>query len=174
MRQLRQVWHFVVAVSTRVGDGHFGLIAAGVAFFAMFAVFPGLAAAVAVWGMFADPAVIQGYLEVAERFLPPEAGGLIHDQVMGLITAPRSALQWTTVLSLADRALFGPGGGLGAGAGAGRGAPVASRAAGSGAGRSTFVLTVSLIGALVRGAGHGGGGADPAELCPRSARSRPG
>ena len=100
MTGLRTVWSFLTAVGLRVGNGHFGLIAAGVAFFAMFAVFPGLAAAVAVWGMFADPGIIEGYLEVAERFLPPEAGALIHDQVMGLITAPRRALQWTTVLSL--------------------------------------------------------------------------
>jgi membrane protein len=100
MRIVREVWKFMVCVWTRVGDGHFGLIAAGVAFFAMFAVFPGLTAAIAVWGMFADPLVIQGYLSIAERFLPPEARMLVHDQVMGLITAPRTALQWTTVLSL--------------------------------------------------------------------------
>jgi membrane protein len=99
MKILRDVWEFLVCVWTRVGDGHFGLIAAGVAFFAMFAVFPGLAAAIAVWGMFADPRVIQGYLSIAERFLPPEARTLVHDQVMGLITAPRTALQWTTILS---------------------------------------------------------------------------
>lgn len=101
MRQLRQFWTFLVAVVGRVGDGHFGLVAAGVAFYAMFAVFPGLGAAVALWGLVADPGVIRGYLEVAERFLPPEAGQLVHDQVMGLILAPRTALQWTTVLSLA-------------------------------------------------------------------------
>ena len=100
MKQVRQVWDFVVAVWLRVGDGHFGLIAAGVAFFAMFAVFPGLAAAVALWGLVADPNVIAGYLTVAERFLPPEAGLLVHDQVIGLITAPRTALGWTTALSL--------------------------------------------------------------------------
>ena len=100
MRQLRQIWSFVAAVWLRVGDGHFGLIAAGVAFYAMFAVFPGLAAAVALWGMVADPAVISNYLTVAERFLPPEARTLIHDQVMGLIEAPKTALGWTTALSL--------------------------------------------------------------------------
>jgi membrane protein len=100
MKPLRQVWDFIVAVWLRVGDGHFGLIAAGVAFFAMFAVFPGLAAAVALWGLVADPTVIAGYLTVAERFLPPDARALVHDQVMGLITAPRTALGWTTVLSL--------------------------------------------------------------------------
>lgn len=100
MTVLLRFWSFLVAVWGRMGDGHFGLVAAGVAFFAMFAVFPGLSAAVALWGLVADPGVIQGYLVVAERFLPPEAGTLIHDQVMGLILAPRTALQWTTVLSL--------------------------------------------------------------------------
>jgi membrane protein len=95
-----RIWSFVVAVSGRMSDGHFGLVAAGVAFFAMFAVFPGMGAAVALWGQIADPGVIQGYLQVAERFLPPEARTLVHDQVMGLILAPRTALQWTTVLSL--------------------------------------------------------------------------
>ncbi len=100
MWHLRQIWSFVTAVWLRVGDGHFGLIAAGVAFYAMFAVFPGLAAAVALWSMVADPAVISDYLTVAERFLPPEARGLIHDQVMGLIEAPKTTLGWTTALSL--------------------------------------------------------------------------
>ncbi len=101
MKALVWFWKFVVAVSTRVGDGHFGLIAAGVAFYAMFAVFPGIGAAVALWGLVADPGVITGYLTVAERFLPPDARTLIHDQVMGLITAPKAALGWTTLLSLA-------------------------------------------------------------------------
>ncbi|MCU0826383.1 MAG: YihY/virulence factor BrkB family protein [Tabrizicola sp.] len=100
MRFVWLFWDFVVAVTGRVGSGHFGLVAAGVAFFAMFAVFPGISAAVALWGLVADPGVIQGYLEVAERFLPPEARTLVHDQVMGLILAPRTALQWTTVLSM--------------------------------------------------------------------------
>ncbi|RYI15410.1 MAG: YihY/virulence factor BrkB family protein, partial [Acetobacteraceae bacterium] len=79
----------------------FGLIAAGVAFYAMFAVFPGLGAAVALWSLVADPAVIQGYLTVAERFLPPEASTLVHDQVMALILAPRDTLGWATFVSLA-------------------------------------------------------------------------
>lgn len=100
MKFIGLVWHFLAAVWTRVGDGHFGLIAAGVAFYAMFAVFPGIGAAVALWGMVADPGVITGYLVVAERFLPPEARTLIHDQVMGLITAPKATLGWTTALSL--------------------------------------------------------------------------
>ncbi|MBK6466303.1 MAG: YihY/virulence factor BrkB family protein [Rhodobacter sp.] len=101
MKLLQHLWRFVVAVWTRVGDGHFGLVAAGVAFFAMFAVFPGLAALVAIWGLMADPGVIAGYLLVAERFLPLDAARLVHEQVMGLLNAPSATLGWTTFVSLA-------------------------------------------------------------------------
>jgi membrane protein len=147
MRWVRQFWQFLVAVSARVGNGHFGLIAAGVAFYAMFAVFPGLAAAVAVWGIFADPNVIAGYLEVAERFLPPEAGELIHDQVIGLITAPKAALQWTTVLSIGI-ALYSARAGVSALI---QGLDVVHRSTPRGWIRGyavDFILTLALIGAL--------------------------
>ena len=63
-------WQFIAAVWNRVAEGHFSLIAAGVAFYAMFAVFPGLTATIAIWSMVADPGVIGDYLAVAERFLP--------------------------------------------------------------------------------------------------------
>jgi membrane protein len=91
---------FVRAIWGRVGEGHFGLIAAGVAFYAMFAVFPGLAASVAIWSLVADPAVIGDYLAVGERFLPAEAATLIHDQVMGLLATPRATLGWATFVSV--------------------------------------------------------------------------
>jgi membrane protein len=147
MRWIVRFWHFIAAVAARVSQGHFGLLAAGVAFYAMFAVFPGLAAAVAVWGMFADPNVIAGYLEVAERFLPPEAGQLIHDQVIGLITAPKTALQWTTVLSLGI-ALYSARAGVSA---LTQGLDVVHRATPRGWIKGyavDFLLTLALIGAL--------------------------
>lgn len=100
MRSFRQIWNFLVAVWGRVGEGHFGLIAAGVAFYAMFAVFPGLAASVAIWSLMADPTVITTYLEVGEKFLPADAAALVHDQVIGLLTAPRAALGWTTLVTV--------------------------------------------------------------------------
>ncbi|MDM7931749.1 YihY/virulence factor BrkB family protein [Tabrizicola sp.] len=147
MGVLGRFWHFMVAVFTRVGDGHFGLIAAGVAFYAMFAVFPGLGAAVALWGLVADPGVIAGYLEVAERFLPREAGLLVRDQVMDLITAPRTALGWTTVLSFGI-ALYSARAGVSALI---QGLDVVHRARPRGWLRGyavDFMLTIALIGAL--------------------------
>lgn len=94
------VFYFFSAVWGRINDGHFGLIAAGVAFYAMFAVFPGLAASVAIFSLMADPKVIEEYLDVGEQFLPSDAALLIHNQVMGLLSTPRTTLGWATFVSL--------------------------------------------------------------------------
>lgn len=147
MMWIRRVWQVLKSVWTRVGEGHFGLIAAGVAFYAMFAVFPGLGAAVALWGLIADPAAITGYLNVAERFLPPDARQLVHDQVIGLINAPKAALGWTTALSLGI-ALYSSRAGVSALI---QGLEVVHRVKPrswlKGVGRE-FLLTIALIGAL--------------------------
>jgi membrane protein len=95
------MWEFLRAIWSRVGEGHFGLLAAGVAFYAMFAVFPGIAASIAIWSLVADPYVIEDYLVVAERFLPSDTARLVHEQVMGLLSAPRASLGWATLLSVA-------------------------------------------------------------------------
>ena len=148
MRPLRRIWHFITAVIERMTDGHFGLVAAGVAFYAMFAVFPGLAAVVAIWGIMADPVVIAGYLQVAERFLPPDANTLIHDQVMGLVNAPRTTLGWATLLSLVV-ALYSARNGVSALV---QGLDVVHRAVPRswlGGMARDFVLTLALIAALI-------------------------
>jgi len=148
IRLARHFWRFVSAVWLRVGDGHFGLIAAGVAFYAMFAVFPGLAAVVAIWSLVSDPQVISGYLGVAERFLPPDAASLIHDQVMQLLNAPAATLGWTTFVSLA-LALYSARAGVSALV---QGLDVVHRAKPRRWLRGwlvDFVLTAALIGALI-------------------------
>lgn len=100
MQKLREFRDFLVDVWWRVGEGHFGLVAAGCAFFAMFAVFPGLAASVAIWSLVADPVVIEEYLRVAERFLPADAAALVEEQVVGLLETPRTTLGWASFVSI--------------------------------------------------------------------------
>lgn len=77
-----------------------GLVAAGVAFYAIFAVFPGLATLVSLWSFWADPLVLDSYLAVANEFIPPEAFGLIESQVHALVAAQGGSLGWGTFLSL--------------------------------------------------------------------------
>ena len=94
-----RLWSLVQPLFERMDKTHMGLIAAGVAFYAMFAVFPGLAALLAVWGLFFDPADIAAYVSVADEFIPPGAAGILHDQLDGLMAGGRTSLGWTTFLS---------------------------------------------------------------------------
>ena len=48
---LRNIWGFILSIGDRMDKIHMGLISAGVAFYAMFAVFPGLDV---VWRCFHD------------------------------------------------------------------------------------------------------------------------
>jgi len=101
------------AVWRASGDRTLGLIAAGVAFFAMLAIFPGVAALIAIWGFLADPTVIKSQLQPMSQFLPHDAYSLLDTQVAALILANDSTLGWTTALSLIA-ALWSARAGLGA------------------------------------------------------------
>jgi len=80
---------------------HMGLIAAGVAFYAMFAVFPGLAAIIALWGLWYDPHVIDNYLRVADEFVPDEAMDILQTQIEALTSSEPTPLGWASFLSFA-------------------------------------------------------------------------
>jgi len=82
-------------------DRHIGLIAAGVAFYAMLAVFPGMVVVIAIWGSFSDPAYLRDYLSYLAEFMPPDALHLIEIELTRALTASPSTLSWTTLVSLA-------------------------------------------------------------------------
>lgn len=91
----------VMAVWTTAGDRHIGLIAAGVAFFGMFAIFPGLAAIIALFGLLADPAVVAQQLDLMKEVIPEAAFGLITAQVDRLLGAQTGTLGWAGLVSIA-------------------------------------------------------------------------
>lgn len=99
LNELRDAWLFVQSLLERQDRMNMGLIAAGVAFYAMFAVFPGLAAIMALWSLWFDPAVIQTYVKVADEFIPDQAAELLHAQVSSLTQGGRTQLGWTSALS---------------------------------------------------------------------------
>lgn len=86
-------------IYTRTQKRELGLIAAGVAFFGFLAVFPALAAVIAVWGFAADPAAIRSQLALAEDFLPAEGHALLAAQVDALLSVNNRDLGWATALS---------------------------------------------------------------------------
>ena len=77
------------------------LIAAGVGFFAMLALFPALAAIVLLWSWVADPGQINSLLDLADEVVPPEVYDVIANQVTGIINAGSSGgLGTATLVSL--------------------------------------------------------------------------
>ncbi|WP_299908004.1 YihY/virulence factor BrkB family protein [uncultured Paracoccus sp.] len=92
-------WAFLSAVMIRMDKIHMGLIAAGVAFYAMFAVFPGLAAIIALWSLWFDPAVINEYLRVAHEFIPDSAQDILDSQINSLLSGGRTSIGWASILS---------------------------------------------------------------------------
>lgn len=95
----RAVWNAMQPIFDRMDRTHMTLIAAGVAFYAMFAIFPGLAVVISLWGAFFDPEVLNTYLAVADEFIPVDAAEILHRQVEDLIDSERTKLGWTTGIS---------------------------------------------------------------------------
>ncbi len=94
-------WQFSVRVFTIIGDKQVSLIAAGVAFFGMFAVFPGIAAVIAIFGLLADPIVVSEQLALMEGIIPPDAYDLFAGQIGRLLDAQTNTLGVATLVSIA-------------------------------------------------------------------------
>lgn len=93
-------WRLLMAVWDLAGRKQLSLIAAGVAFFGMFAVFPGIAAVIAIFGLLADPVVVSDQLALVQDIIPPDAYGLFAGQIDRLLSARSDTLGWATALSI--------------------------------------------------------------------------
>jgi membrane protein len=76
------------------------VIAAGVAFYGLLAIFPGMSALISVYGLVADPVVIEGEVVTLSGVLPQEALKLLSDQLHSLIAAPPAKLGISLIVSL--------------------------------------------------------------------------
>jgi membrane protein len=106
-------WSVLRDVFDIVGSKQVSLIAAGVAFFGMFAVFPGIAAIIAIFGLLADPAIVAEQLALMEGIIPPDAYNLFAGQIGRLLIAGTGTLGWATFVSIA-LALWSSRAGVGA------------------------------------------------------------
>ena len=86
---------------TELGADSVSLIAAGVAFYAMLALFPAIAAVMTLYGFFNDPATIESHLGTLQRLIPPEAFVLIEDQVREIAKGGTTTLGIASLFSLA-------------------------------------------------------------------------
>jgi membrane protein len=68
------------------------LVAAGVTFYALLALFPAIAALVSLYGLFADASTIDGHLRLVSGFLPEGALEVVGDQVKRIASRGQGAL----------------------------------------------------------------------------------
>jgi membrane protein len=87
-------------VKAEVKDDNVSLLAAGVAFYAMLAIFPAIIAVVTIYGMVADPAQVQSQVDQFAKSLPAGADQLLTQQLTNVVRAGRQALSIGLVLSL--------------------------------------------------------------------------
>jgi membrane protein len=80
------------AFFSRLARHQISLVAAGRAFFGTLAVVPALSVLVALYGLVSNPTRAAAQLNLARDLLPPEAYGLIAQQLHRLVTAPHHTL----------------------------------------------------------------------------------
>ncbi len=68
------------------------VVAAGVAFYSLLAIFPALAAAVSIYGLVADPAQLQQQLQSMSQMLPQQAYQILDQQLSSLVQQSGGAL----------------------------------------------------------------------------------
>jgi len=93
-------WASLVGVYRQIDEQNLSLISAGIAFFAMLAIFPGLAAIIAIFGLWSDPVVILEQLSLLQGIVPDEIFGLINDQLTRVLSAGSETLGWATFVSI--------------------------------------------------------------------------
>lgn len=86
---------------TQIGDDRLLAVAAGAAFYMLLALFPALTALVSLYGLVADPAMINNHLSLLQGVMPDEAIAIITEQITRLTQASPGALGIGFFLGLA-------------------------------------------------------------------------
>jgi membrane protein len=98
---VRGWWQALKRVRPRMKDLNIGLLAAGVAFWALLSIFPAIIALVMVYGLFSDPADVTEQVSNALSTLSEDAQKAIGGQLESLASAREGALSIGLVISLA-------------------------------------------------------------------------
>jgi membrane protein len=92
-RRLGRVWR-------AIGEDNISIMAAGIAYYAMLSIFPGMSALVLTYGLVADPARIERHVDALSGVLPSEALKLLLTQLNVLVSAPTEKLGIGLVVSV--------------------------------------------------------------------------
>ncbi|MGB8812872.1 MAG: YihY/virulence factor BrkB family protein [Paracoccaceae bacterium] len=99
MSTFRAAGFALLRLAQRTDRAELGMMAASVAFFGFLAIFPAVAAVIAIWGFAADPGIIRQEVALLRDVLPSDAYSLLSTQIEALLTANSSHLGWATLFS---------------------------------------------------------------------------
>jgi membrane protein len=88
-------------VYAEIGNDRVTLIAAGVTYYLLLALVPGLTALISLYGFFADPATIADHLQTLNGFVPGGGMDILREQVTRLASTRESTLGFAFLVSLA-------------------------------------------------------------------------
>jgi membrane protein len=92
-KRLGRVWH-------ALGRDNISIMAAGIAYYAMLSIFPGMSALVLTYGLVADPLSIEHHISALAGVLPSEALNLLSTQLTALASAPSEKLGIGLIVSV--------------------------------------------------------------------------
>lgn len=87
-------------VKDEIASDHVGLIAAGVAFYALLALFPALTAIMALSGLVLEPAEVTAQLENLTQLMPQQAAQIILDQAVAVAGSEQGGLGAAFIIGL--------------------------------------------------------------------------
>jgi membrane protein len=90
----------LLRVWQEIGTDNISMIAAGVAFYGLLAIFPAITALVSIWGLVADPAQVQQQFAAIGQIVPADAWRLLDDQLRSVAASSPRALGWGVTLGI--------------------------------------------------------------------------
>lgn len=83
------------------GFHELGLLSAGVAFYIFLAMTPLIAATVMIYGLVGDAQTVRGQMQSIVEVVPPDAAGVIQDQLLGAVTTSKGVVGIALIVALA-------------------------------------------------------------------------
>jgi membrane protein len=93
-------WGVARRVKDDIKTDNVSMVAAGAAFFGLLALFPALAAAVALYGLVTSPETVGAHLGLLEGFMPEEARMLLAEQLQRITAATDTSLGIGAIVAL--------------------------------------------------------------------------
>ncbi|HEX2113529.1 MAG TPA: YihY/virulence factor BrkB family protein, partial [Alphaproteobacteria bacterium] len=93
-------WDILMRVRSEMSKDNLSVLAAGVAFYSLLAIFPTLAAAVSIYGLILDPHDVQEQISMVIGIIPEQSRAIITDQLSKITSQPPQGLGFGAIFAL--------------------------------------------------------------------------